>query len=175
MKLPRDLLLCALLFVAALVAGPARADVAPARDYRFDGTISREVLDNYLSRAMSMEGLLSGRGDFDDNLRMLQSTGAKFIGRSLCLWGHEAGLAGNLERARRLVPQVHAADPEMVLQGCIFEIVTTQVEQVPVPEWALTRTGSTGPTGCGTRRTGCSAPIRLAISRCPAAAPCTTR
>ena len=32
---------------------------------------------------------------------------------------------------------VHAADPELILQACIFEIVTTQVEQVPVPEWAL--------------------------------------
>src|SRR5262249_48101481 len=31
--------------------------------------------------------------------------------------------------------------PEMVLQACIFEIVTTQVEQVPVPDWALTALG----------------------------------
>ena len=30
-------------------------------------------------------------------------------------------------------PKVHQADPEMILQACIFEIVTTQVEQVPVP------------------------------------------
>jgi hypothetical protein len=58
----------------------------PARDYRFDGTISCPVLENYLSRSVSMEGLLNGRGDLDDNIRMLKSTGAKFIGRSLCLW-----------------------------------------------------------------------------------------
>lgn len=106
-------------------------------DYHFDGTISREVLENYLSRSISMEGLLNGRGDLADNIRMLKSTGAKFIGRSLCLWAREANLLENLERARRQVPEVHAADPEMVLQACVFEIVTSQVEQVAVPAWAF--------------------------------------
>ena len=65
----------------------------PARDYQFDGTISRAVLENYLSRSISMEGLLNGRGDLDDNIRMFKTTGAKFIGRSLCLWGGEADLS----------------------------------------------------------------------------------
>ncbi|MCW3096764.1 MAG: hypothetical protein JWL77_2382 [Chthonomonadaceae bacterium] len=31
----------------------------------------------------------------------------------------------------------------MVLQACIFEVVTTQVEQVPVPDWAFTALGQT--------------------------------
>src|SRR5947209_14255800 len=88
-----------------------------------------------------MEGLLNGRGDLGDNLRMLKDTGAKFIGRALCLWGGEADLPRNLERAKGQVPRVHAADPEMVLQACIFEIVTEQVERVPVPEWAFTALG----------------------------------
>jgi pimeloyl-ACP methyl ester carboxylesterase len=119
---------------------PSPAAAQP-RDFRFDGTISREVLENYLSRAISMEGLLNGRGDLGDNIRMLKETGAKFIGRALCLWGREADLLRNLDRARDQVPRVHAVDPEMVLQACIFEIVTTQVEQVPVPEWAFTALG----------------------------------
>jgi lysophospholipase L1-like esterase len=124
-------------------AAPAATPSAPAkpRDMKFDGKISREVLENYLSRSISMEGLLNGKGDFDDNLRMLKATGAKFIGRSLCLWAGEANLMSNLERARALVPKLHAADPEMILQGCIFEIVTTQVEKVPVPDWAFTALG----------------------------------
>jgi hypothetical protein len=114
---------------------------APTRNYRFDGTMSREVLENYLSRSISMEGLLNGRGDLDDNIRMLKTTGAKFIGRSLCLWGGEANLLRNLDRAQKQVPKVHAADPEMILQACIFEIVTPQVEQVPVPDWAFVALG----------------------------------
>jgi hypothetical protein len=114
--------------------GPA---TRPPRDYRFDKTMPRAVLENYLSRAISMEGLLNGRGDLDDNIRMLKSSGAKFIGRSLCLWGREANVLRNLERAKEQLPKVHQADPEMILQGCVFEIVTAQVDQVPVPDWAF--------------------------------------
>jgi hypothetical protein len=47
------------------------------RDYDFRQRISREVLDNYLLRAISMEGLLNGRGDLDD-IRMLGQIGAKY-------------------------------------------------------------------------------------------------
>jgi hypothetical protein len=88
-----------------------------------------------------MEGLLNGRGDLGDNIRMLSEMGAKYIGRSICLWGGEASLLHNLERAKRQLPKVHAADAEMILEACIFEIVTTEVEQIPVPEWALTALG----------------------------------
>jgi len=139
------------LAATCLVAGsllgvqPAHAAEQPIAShpgkYQFDRTISREVLESYLSRAITMEGLLNGRGDLEDNIRMLKSIGAKFIGRSLCLWGGEANLLRNLERASQQLPKVHAADPEMILQACIFEIVTTQVDQVPVPEWALAALG----------------------------------
>jgi hypothetical protein len=111
------------------------------RSYIFQRTISREVLDNYLSRSISMEGLLNGRGDLTDNIRMLARVGAKYVGRGICLWGNEANLLRNLERARQQLPQVHAADPEMILEACIFEIVTTQVEQIPVPDWAFAALG----------------------------------
>ncbi len=124
---------------------PSQASSRP-RDYRFDGTISPDVLENYLDRAISVEGLLNGRGDLDDNIRMLKDTGAKFIGRALCLWGGEANLIRNLERAREQIPRVRAADPEMVLQACIFEIVTTQVDRVPVPDWAFAALGQPAET-----------------------------
>lgn len=133
-----------LLFAAASVfsAQSSPAEAKPrAGAYAFDRTVSREVLENYLARSITMEGLLNGRGDLDDNIRMLKGIGAKFIGRSLCLWGGEANLLRNLERAKQQVPKVLAADPEMVLQACIFEIVTTQVEQVPVPEWVFKALG----------------------------------
>lgn len=116
-------------------------ELGAPRNYRFDRTMSREVLEHYLSRAITMEGLLNGRGDLDDNVRMLKSIGAKFIGRSLCLWGGEAQVLSNLQRAKQQAPRLHQADPDMLLQGCIFEIVTTQVDRVPVPEWAFVACG----------------------------------
>jgi CubicO group peptidase (beta-lactamase class C family) len=123
--------------------GGVRTEAAapPLRDYHFDGNISRAVLENYLSRSITMEGLLNGRGDLDDNIRMLKSIGAKFIGRSICLWGGEANLLRNFERAKQQVPKVLAADPEIVLQACVFEIVSSQAEQVPVPDWAFAALG----------------------------------
>lgn len=111
------------------------------RSYKFDRIISREVIDGFLARSISMEGLLNGRGDLDDNIRMLSHIGAKYIGRSICLWGGEAKLLDNLTRAKQQLPQLHVADPEMILEACIFEIVTPEVEQVPVPEWAFTALG----------------------------------
>lgn len=114
---------------------------ARAGGYGFDKTMPREVLENYLARSITMEGLLNGRGDLKDNIRMLKEAGAKFIGRSICLWGGEANLLRNFERAREQVPMVHAVDPEMILEACIFEIVSMQVEQVPVPDWAFEALG----------------------------------
>ncbi len=146
MSIARSLSRSAALGLAIACLFPPRAPAAeakkpPSPSHAFDRTISREVLENYLSRAITMEGLLNGRGDLEDNVRMLKAIGAKFIGRSLCLWGGEANLLQNLERAGRLVPRVHEADPDMVLQACIFEIVTVQVDGVPVPERAFRALG----------------------------------
>jgi hypothetical protein len=111
------------------------------RSYDFRRTMSREVLGNYLSRSISMEGLLNGRGDFGDDTRMLSQIGAKYIGRSICLWGGEANLLQNFARAKQQLPMVHATDPAVILEACIFEIVTTEVEQIPVPAWAFAALG----------------------------------
>jgi hypothetical protein len=127
-------LLCGLALTAHAATGKSELNKP---DFRFDGKMSREVLESYLARSISMEGLLNGRGDFDDNIRMLKATGAKYIGRSLCLWGGEASLLRNIERAREQAPKVHKADPDIILEACIFEIVSTQVEEVPIPDWAF--------------------------------------
>jgi hypothetical protein len=111
--------------------------VAHARDYGFDGKISRPVLENYLSRSITMLDLLTGQGDVDDNIRMLHNTGAKFAGRSIYLWGGEGRLPQRLKAALQIAPKVHAADPEMILQACVFEIVSKEVEKLPVPDWAF--------------------------------------
>src|SRR5258708_1114420 len=133
-------LLVVMMLVSAVAA--AGGPVGTARpDYHFDGAISRVVLENYLDRSISMEGLLNGRGDLDDNIRMLDHTGAKFIGRSICLWGGEGKLISNFERARVQVPKVFASDPDRILEACIFEIVTPQVDSVPVPRWAFKAMG----------------------------------
>jgi hypothetical protein len=110
-------------------------------DYKFNATISRNVLENYLDRSITMQSLLVGKGDFNDNLRMIKNIGAKFIGRSVCQWGEEADILKNLQQEKELAEKVHASDPDIILQACIFEIVTPQVNQLAIPEWAFTALG----------------------------------
>jgi hypothetical protein len=135
------------LFSVAVLAwanppAPTNANKLPtAADYQFDGTISRQVLENYLSRSITMEGLLNGRGDLNDNIRMLKSTGAKYVGRALCLWGAEADFLHNIERAKEEIPQVLAADPEMILEACVFETVSPRVNQIAIPDWVFAAFG----------------------------------
>jgi hypothetical protein len=116
---------------------PSASAASASRNYKFDGTISREVLENYLSRSITMEGMFNGKGDLDDNIRMLTHIGAKYIGRSLCLWGAENDFVNNVARAKTEVPKMLAADPEAVLEACVFETVGPKVSQIAVPDWVF--------------------------------------
>lgn len=104
-----------------------------SRSYQFDGTISRPVLENYLSRAITMSEVLHGKGNVDDNIRMLKEIGVKFVGRAIYRWGGEAALDDLLATARPIAQKIHKADPEMVIQAAAFEIVSEQVDRIPVP------------------------------------------
>ena len=149
-SLPRRFSIAIVFFITATLAfwlgrQPARAVETNSTlrpfGFQFDGKISRPVLENYLSRSVSMEGLLNGRGDLKDNIRMLKGEGAKYIGRALCLWGAERDFTNSVERARKEIPLVLAADPDMVLEACVFEIVGQRVSQIPIPDWVFTSFG----------------------------------
>ena len=117
--------------------------LATSQDFHFDSSISRPVLENYLSRSISFTELLhddlskprNNRGvDPRDNRRFLLSTKAKFIGRALMVWGREKELPVFLATAKPYAAALHQADPEMILQAAAFEIVTPNVEAIPIPE-----------------------------------------
>ncbi len=110
---------------------------AETNRYQFDRTISRPVLENYLARAISVEGVFNGRGDLDDNIRMLKELGVKYAGRSLCLWGAEHDFLANLERAKREVPKAIAACPDIVLEACVFETDSPRIERIAIPDWVF--------------------------------------
>jgi hypothetical protein len=105
--------------------------------YAFDKTISRPVLEHYLSRAITMQGMLNGEGDLTDNIRMLKGIGAKYIGRSLCLWNAERNFLNDVARAKAEVPRVLAADPDMILEACVFETVTPKINDIAIPVWVF--------------------------------------
>ncbi|HME50605.1 MAG TPA: hypothetical protein VKM55_00170 [Candidatus Lokiarchaeia archaeon] len=113
------------------------------RSYVFNGTISRAVLESYLSRAVTFSSFL--RPDqtginseaINDNFRFIANTGAKFIGRAIFTWCDEISLLKNINISRQLAQRAHVQDPEMILQGAIFEAVSTQVNSIPIPAWVF--------------------------------------
>ena len=84
-------------------ATPTRA---PDPAYVFDGSISRKVLEKYLSRAITQQALLEGWGNEDDNIRMLLNIGAKFAVRTFLVWGQEHTLSHRRKRPGSLPSQL---------------------------------------------------------------------
>jgi len=118
--------------------------------YYFDGTISRQTLENYLDRSVTMGYfLVPGKPEGyeflykDDDLRLIRNIGAKFIGRSIYRWGEESRLndPAFLAYAKNTVDTVHAFDPEVVFQGCLFEQVSADVNNLKIPAWVFTDFG----------------------------------
>src|SRR6201996_8079810 len=105
---------------------PAKSAFDKNSPFYFDGTISRQTLENYLDRSITMGYfLVPGKPEGyqfpyrDDDVRMIHNLGAKFIGRALYRWGEESKLGDPafLEYAKKMVDRVHTADPEVVFQG----------------------------------------------------------
>lgn len=118
---------------------------ATGRDYHIDGRVSEVALRSYLSRSITMMQMLAGKGDFEDNLRMLKDCGVKFVGRAAYNWGREEGgeaaLPARLKGIKENAAKVHAADPEIILQAGVFEIVSDGADRLPVPDWVFTAFG----------------------------------
>jgi hypothetical protein len=131
-------------------AADVLAPIDSGLDLHFDTVISKTVLENYLSRSISFTELLhddltqplNARGvDPHDNIRMLLQSGAKFVGRALMLWGTESNLATFLARAKPYIDTLHQSDPDLILQGAAFEIITKDVETIAVPARVFTEFG----------------------------------
>ena len=116
-------------------------------DYHFRGSISREVLNNYLSRAVTMAELCTppayvqdGTSScLDDDIRLIHNLDVKFVGRAIFRWGEEEALNDPefLSYAGDIIREVHEKDPDVVFQAGIFEVVTPEVQKIPIPEHAF--------------------------------------
>ena len=114
--------------------------------YYFDGSISREVLENYLDRSVTAGYFLVAgtpeRYSFPyrlDDMRMLKNIGAKFIGRAMYRWSEESKLGDPdfIAYAKNLVDLMHIYDPEIIFQGCMFESVSNDVDNLAIPAWVF--------------------------------------
>ena len=110
-------------------------------NFDFHGSVPRGVLINYLSRAVSHTSLLDtqeGQTEtFEDDLRMLKNEGAKFIGRAAYVWS-VVDDKEHFAKCRERAALCHEADPEFILQCCVFECVYKNFcENTPIPGWVF--------------------------------------
>jgi hypothetical protein len=128
--------------VLAVTAG----DFDKNSKYYFDGSLSRQVLENYLDRSVTAGYfLVPGTPENylfpfrEDDIRMLQNIGAKFVGRAVYRWSEESKLGDPafLAYTKRLIDRMHEYDPEIIFQGCLFEHVSGDVNNLKIPGWVF--------------------------------------
>lgn len=113
---------------------------------RFLRTISRPVLVQYLSRAVTHYGLCSTSPEqptrfLEDDLRMLTDLGVKFIGRAAYAWVPPDDDEAHFKLAAERATRVHQVDREMILQACVFEAIYDKINNIPVPDWVFEEFG----------------------------------
>ena len=104
--------------------------------FQFDGNMSREVLESYLSRAVTAAFLFES-DTLEDDLRVIARLGAKFLGRASGTWGATGNDELHFARSKALADRVHEQDPEIILQACVFEYITTEMEKERIPAYVL--------------------------------------
>ncbi|MBQ7598777.1 MAG: hypothetical protein IJU56_09385 [Clostridia bacterium] len=103
----------------------------------FDGSMPRKVLEYYLSHAASAQWI-SMSDTLDDDIRVVLKTGLKFLGRAAGIWKGDMPEEAHFAKVKAAADKIHAADPEIILQACIFEALYREdVEPVPVPAWVF--------------------------------------
>ena len=61
------------------------------------------------------------------------------MGRSILLWENEQILKDPTfwTKAEQIIQRMHADDPDLVFQACLFEAISTEVCQIEIPEWVF--------------------------------------
>ena len=147
MKRVKYIFVVVFILSAFVCTGQSKKDIFNKESkYYFDGSISREVLENYLKRSVTAgyflcPGIPEGY-EFpyrEDDKRMLKNIGAKFIGRSIYRWSEESKLGDPefLAYAKNLIEEMHTYDPEIIFQGCLFEHISTDANNLKIPDWVF--------------------------------------
>ena len=144
-----SLVLC-LSLIAGLFAGAflptvkteaAKTTIADMDNFTFNGTMSQEVLRSYCAHAVTLSDFCIAE-NFEENLRMVLNTGAKFIGRAaMYSWSGNMSwtqIQNHYKTAKERAAQAHKADPELILQAGVFEIIYRgTVESTPIPAFVF--------------------------------------
>ena len=114
-------LLAALVLNEQVVCAAGASTTVGQRDYHFDGTISRQVLENYLDRSVTMAYfLVTGVPEGNRRHRLLQSPGGLEARREGRAARHPERDGGDGPCRHPLHPAAPAAFKRVVLARCRF-------------------------------------------------------
>ena len=103
-------------------------------DFDFYGSVSPDVLSNYLDRSLTyhvVDGGLHGAKD------VIRQTNAKYFARALCHWNPSIGDVNRFETYKKNIAEIHQMDPEIILEACIFETCGYNMNGIPIPDWVF--------------------------------------
>ncbi|MBQ4574944.1 MAG: hypothetical protein IJA85_07050 [Clostridia bacterium] len=106
-------------------------------NFTFDGSVSREVLCNYLSRMLNHTFLSEDRSHLEADIQLIKNVGAKYIGRACTPWIMSGADLEYIPRYKDAIDEIHAYDSEIVLEACIFETAFDGIEEIPIPAWVF--------------------------------------
>ncbi|MBQ7338318.1 MAG: hypothetical protein IJW40_07685 [Clostridia bacterium] len=104
--------------------------------YEFKYDISEEVLCNYLAKAVtiSLEGSYVPDATNTDHIKsFILNTGAKYICRAATCWSPSLADYSTHAKQKAYIESVHEEDPYVVFEACVFECVSTAVNDIPIP------------------------------------------
>ena len=107
------------------------------KDYSFDGSISLEVLNNYLERAMTFDSHLAissktNEEMYNQTLRVFKKLVIKYACRFACECLPRANEEAWHPELKRLVDDIHSVDPDVILEACIFETASNHVKTISI-------------------------------------------
>lgn len=111
-------------------------------NFKFDGSISLNVLGNYLDRSITYctyaeSDTRCGKFDLElakDAKRALLNVGAKYVARAISVWVPSKTDESEYPKIKEWISSVHSSDPEIIFEACIFETCTENMNTIAVPE-----------------------------------------
>ena len=107
-------------------------------DFDFYGSVSPDVLSNYLDRSLTYHVVDGGEYGAKDVIRQ---TNAKYFARALCHWEPSIYDVNRFETYKKNIAEIHQMDPEIILEACIFETCGPKMNEIPIPDWVFEKFG----------------------------------
>jgi len=135
-----SLLTAAVLFAVSVLGGM----FGFGAEKRYFDSLSETQLNFYLDRAVSHFYFHSMDAQYlAASKRFILETGAKYIARASTMWVMGGGDVNTIANQAPVIEDVHASDPEIIFEACIFETVFTSVEQIDIPAFVFEAFGLT--------------------------------